>query len=172
MNYFIRWSSGPCDRQLGRGRTCSQLFWADIRLIKADKPCHCHWFCVADQGGLEGGRNRLFHWKDMKLLCAHETRFLLPTQPTQEKRHTTPEWANQQKSCPEKWYTTYCQGPLGLPKNAFGQIWELNFLEKNTFFWFVRKCQTKPFRSPNIWNQGSILTHLKNILSNNFRTFF
>ena len=36
--------------------------------------------------------------------------------------HTTPEWANQQKSCPEKWYTTYCQGPLGLPKNAFGQI--------------------------------------------------
>ena len=58
--------------------------------------------------------------------------------------HTTPEWANQQKSCPEKWYTTYCQGPLGLPKNAFGQIWELNFQEKITFYWFVRKCQTKP----------------------------
>ena len=41
---------------------------------------------------------------------------------TQNARHTTPEWANQQKLRPEKWYTTYWQGPLGLPKNAFGQI--------------------------------------------------
>ena len=37
-------------------------------------------------------------------------------------RHTTPEWANQQQLCPEKYCTTYCQGPLGLPKNAFGQM--------------------------------------------------
>ena len=36
--------------------------------------------------------------------------------------HTPPEWATCQKSCPEKWYTTYYQGPLGVPKNAFGQI--------------------------------------------------
>ena len=43
--------------------------------------------------------------------------------------HTPPEWATCQKSWPEKWYTTYCQGPLGLPKNAFGLIWELNFQE-------------------------------------------
>ena len=43
--------------------------------------------------------------------------------------HTPPEWAEWQKSWPEKWYTTYCQGPLGVPKNAFGQIWELHFLE-------------------------------------------
>ena len=43
--------------------------------------------------------------------------------------HTPPEWAYKQKSWPEKWYTTYCQGPLGLPKNAFGQIWELSFQE-------------------------------------------
>ena len=42
-------------------------------------------------------------------------------------QHTPPEWAYKQKSWPEKWYTTYCQGPLGLPKNAFGQIWELSF---------------------------------------------
>ena len=41
--------------------------------------------------------------------------------------HTPPEWATCQKSSTEKWYTTYCQGPLGVPKNAFGQIWELNF---------------------------------------------
>ena len=33
-----------------------------------------------------------------------------------------PEWATCQKSSPEKWYTTYCQGPLGVPKNVFGQI--------------------------------------------------
>ena len=36
--------------------------------------------------------------------------------------HTPPEWATCQKLCPEKWYTTYCKGPLGVPKNAFGQI--------------------------------------------------
>ena len=36
--------------------------------------------------------------------------------------HTPPEWANLQFSRPEKWYTTYCKGPLGVPKNAFGQI--------------------------------------------------
>ena len=36
--------------------------------------------------------------------------------------HTPPEWANLQFSRTEKWYTTYCQGPLGVPKNTFGQI--------------------------------------------------
>ena len=75
--------------------------------------------------------------------------------------HTPPEWAYKQKSWPEKWYTTYCQGPLGLPKNAFGQIWELSFQEKITFFWFVEKCQTKPCSWQNIWTQGEILTYLE-----------
>ena len=46
---------------------------------------------------------------------------------------TPPEWAEWQKSCPEKWYTTYCQGPLGVPKNVFGQVWELNIQEIITF---------------------------------------
>ena len=36
--------------------------------------------------------------------------------------HTPPEWATCQKSSTEKWYTTYCQGTLGVPKNVFGQI--------------------------------------------------
>ena len=36
--------------------------------------------------------------------------------------HTPPEWANLQFSRPKKWYTTYCQGPLGVPKNDFDQI--------------------------------------------------
>ena len=48
-------------------------------------------------------------------------------QPCTAQWHTPPEWATCQKSWPEKWYTTYCQGPLGLPNNAFGKIWELNF---------------------------------------------
>ena len=86
----------------------------------------------------------------IKLLCR-----------TYETRHTPPEWAYKQKSWPEKWDTTYCQGPLGLPKNAFGQIWELSFEEKITFFWFVRKCQTKPCSWWNIWTLGGILTYLK-----------
>ena len=75
--------------------------------------------------------------------------------------HTPPEWATCQKSWPEKWYTTYCQGPLGLPKNAFGLIWELNFQEKITFYWFVGKCQTKPCSWQDIWTLGEILTYLK-----------
>ena len=37
--------------------------------------------------------------------------------------------AIQEKSWPENWYTTFCWGPLGVPKNAFGQIRELNFQE-------------------------------------------
>ena len=75
--------------------------------------------------------------------------------------HTPPEWANLQLSRPEKWYTTYCQGPLGVPKNTFGQIWELNFQEKITFYWFEERCQTKFLGSPKIWARGSILTYLK-----------
>ena len=51
-------------------------------------------------------------------LCLKESYFIL----FKPETHTTPEWANQQKLRPENWYTTYCQGPLGLPKNAFGQI--------------------------------------------------
>ena len=35
--------------------------------------------------------------------------------------HTPPEWVIVTKS-PEKWYTTYCQGPLGVPKYTFDQI--------------------------------------------------
>ena len=62
---------------------------------------------------------------------------------------------------PEKWYTTYCQGPLGVPKNVFGQIWELNFWEKITFYWFVEKCQTKPCSWYSIWTLGKILTYFK-----------
>ena len=42
-------------------------------------------------------------------------------------QYTPPEWAEWQKLWPEKWYTTYCQGPLGEPKNTFDQIWELHF---------------------------------------------
>ena len=96
--------------------------------------------------------------------------------------HTPPEWANLQFSRPEKWYTTYCQGPLGVPKNTFGQIWELNFQEKITFYWFEERYQTKSFGSPKIWTQGSILTYLKKkfvqighvwtVSDNNFLLFF
>ena len=68
--------------------------------------------------------------------------------------HTPPEWAILQFSRPEKWYTTCCQGPLGVPKNAFGQIWELNFQEKITFYGFVEKYQTKPCSWHNIWIWG------------------
>ena len=79
--------------------------------------------------------------------------------------YSPPEWATWQFSQPEKWYTTFCQGPLGVPKNVFGLIWELNFQEKITFYWFVKKCQTKPFRSLKIWTPGQILTYLKKSLS-------
>ena len=41
---------------------------------------------------------------------------------SRQQSHTPPEWANPQFSRPEKWYTTYCQGPLGVPKNVCGLI--------------------------------------------------
>ena len=47
-----------------------------------------------------------------------------------------------------------CSCLLGVPKNVFGQIWELNFKEKITFYWFVEKYQTKPRSWHNIWTQG------------------
>ena len=78
--------------------------------------------------------------------------------------HTPPEWAIQQKSCPEKWYTTYCQGPLGEPGNVFVQIWQLIFWEKITLFWFVTKRQTKPCSWNDLWTCGKILTYLKKII--------
>ena len=69
-----------------------------------------------------------------------------------------------------------------MPKNTFGQIWELNFQEKITFYWFEERYQTKSFGSPKIWTQGSILTYLKKKLvqighvwtvsDNNFLLFF
>ena len=62
--------------------------------------------------------------------------------------------AKRQKSWPEKCYTTYCHRPLGLPKNAFGLIRELNFQENITSFWFMEKCQTNPCWSLNIWILG------------------
>ena len=40
---------------------------------------------------------------------------------------------NQKKIWPEKWYTTYCRGPLGVHKKHFDHFCELNFeaLEAN-----------------------------------------
>ena len=49
--------------------------------------------------------------------------------------HTPPEWAYNQKSCPEKWYTTYCQGPTGVPKVGFDQkyFWVLLGVPDNMY---------------------------------------
>ena len=51
-----------------------------------------HHFCCSsasfhckEQGELDGGRNRFWHWKDTELLCMHGSRFLLPAHQTQAK---------------------------------------------------------------------------------------
>ena len=97
----------------------------------------------------------------MNCSCCHSKSFCLFFCLSWHQGHTPPEWANLQFSWTKKWYTTYCQGPLGVPKNTFGQIWELNFQEKITFYWFEERCQTKFLGSPKIWARGSILTYLK-----------
>ena len=53
---------------------------------------------------------------------ADETGFHATGSHVHQAHHTPPEWAYKQWDCPEKWYTTYCQGPLGVPKNVFGQV--------------------------------------------------
>ena len=58
--------------------------------------------------------------KPILAILAHLTTDITST------HHTPPKRVEWQKLQPEQWYTTYCEGPLGEPKNAFDQIWELH----------------------------------------------
>ena len=106
QNCITLWETDKQGNQVWAGKEgCEPVTWQECKLV--DKTVH-------------------FRVPDVNCTPKQELWYHVP-EPIQLTRmtntfHTPPEWANPQFSRPEKWYTTYCQGPLGVPKNVCGLI--------------------------------------------------